>query len=205
MVINAKIKCNMIQIVTTLYLGLGIASTAMLSGCERIPPDYRPQTSLAIYGEGDADKGSIIYEEACGQCHQLTPGLNKKGPQLMNIYGAKAAQLADYDYSKGLTSSGWVWDAKTLDTYIADSEKAITDSKMLADPMPNANERSDVIAYLSTLRAPVPALDADGFPIDTDKAAEIFDGNKDATIKPLRDEAIAIPAGANNKPATDFQ
>ena len=77
----------------------------------------------------------------------------------MNIYGAKAAELADYTYSEGLKTSGWVWDAKTLDTYIADAEKAMPDSKMLSDPMPDAQERTDVIAYLSTLRAPVPTAD----------------------------------------------
>lgn len=77
----------------------------------------------------------------------------------MNIYGANAAELEDYTYSEGLTTSGWVWDAKTLDTYIADAEKAMPDSKMLSDPMPDSKERADVIAYLSTLRAPVPTVD----------------------------------------------
>ena len=75
----------------------------LLSACgERTPPDSRAAVTLPVYEQGDADNGAIIYQDACGQCHQLTPGLNKKGPQLMNIYGAKAAQLADYDYSEAL-------------------------------------------------------------------------------------------------------
>ena len=180
----------------------------LLSGCERTPPDYRPQVTLPAYDKGDADNGALIFEEACGQCHQLTPGLNKKGPQLLNIYGASAAQLADYDYSEGLAASGWVWDAKTLDPYIADAEKLISDSKMLADPMPDASERAHIIAYLSTLRAPIPALDADGFPIETDantnsKSQTITDSDKQ--IRPLHDKAVDIPAGDINKPAADFQ
>lgn len=77
----------------------------------------------------------------------------------MNIYGAHAGALKDYTYSEGLKTSGWVWDAETLDAYIADAEKAVPDSKMLSDPMPDAKERADVIAYLSTLRAPVPTTD----------------------------------------------
>ena len=135
------------------------AAVLLLSACEKTPPDYRDTVTLPLYTEGDADNGALIYQDACGQCHQLNPGLNKKGPQLMNIYGAKAAELADYTYSEGLKTSGWVWNAETLDTYIADAEKAMPDSKMLSDPMPDAQERTDVIAYLSTLRAPVPTAD----------------------------------------------
>ncbi len=138
-----------------------LAAALLLSACEKIPPDYRAPVTLPLYTEGDADNGALIYKDACGQCHQLNPGLNKKGPQLMNIYGAPAAKLADYTYSEGLKASGWVWDVQTLDTYIADAEKAMPDSKMLADPMPDAKERSDVIAYLSTLRAAAPIVEND--------------------------------------------
>lgn len=128
----------------------------LLSACEKQPPDYRAMVSLPEYTEGDADNGKLVYKDACSQCHQLTPGLNKKGPQLMNVYGAKAGLLKDYKYSEALLATGWVWDAATLDKYIADPEKAVPESKMLADPMPDAQERKDIIAYLSTLRAPLP-------------------------------------------------
>ena len=126
-----------------------------------MPPDHRAAVTLPLYTEGDADNGAIIYQDACGQCHQLNAGLNKKGPQLMNIYGAPAAELEDYTYSDGLKKSGWVWDAQTLDPYIADAEKAMLDSKMLSNPMPDAQERADVIAYLSTLRAAAPVTKDD--------------------------------------------
>lgn len=177
-----------------------------ISACEKVPPDFRALVTLPVYTEGNADNGALIFEEACGQCHQLTPGLNKKGPQLLNIYGAPAADLADYDYSEGLAASGWVWDAEKLDPYIADAEKVMSDSKMLADPMPDAGERADVIAYLSTLRAPVPELDAEGFPIET-KSNASADGAVGVDTKPtkMKDEAVEIPAGAANKPAADFQ
>ena len=142
-------------------LGGIFAAVLLLAACERTPPDYRAPVTLPLYTEGDADNGALIYKDACSQCHQLNPGLNKKGPQLMNIYGAQAAELADYTYSEGLQTSGWVWDAKTLDPYIADAEKTMPDSKMLADPMPDAKERADVIAYLSTLRAAAPVVEDD--------------------------------------------
>ncbi|WP_296243559.1 MULTISPECIES: c-type cytochrome [unclassified Psychrobacter] len=147
------------SIVKKYPLGAIFAAILLLTACEKTPPDYRDPVTLPLYTKGDADNGALIYKDACSQCHQLNPGLNKKGPQLMNIYGAPAAELEDYNYSEGLATSGWVWDAETLDPYIADAEKAMPDSKMLSDPMPDAKERADVIAYLSTLRAPVPAVD----------------------------------------------
>ena len=92
-------------------LGAMLTAALFLSACEKTPPDYRAPVTLPLYTAGDADNGSLIYKDACGQCHQLNPGLNKKGPQLMNIYGAPAAKLTDYTYSAGLAASGWVWDA----------------------------------------------------------------------------------------------
>lgn len=145
-----KIKLQLSSVLVTLLI---------LSGCERTPPDNRAAVTLPLYTQGDADRGSLIYKDACSQCHQLNPGHNKKGPQLMNVYGAHAASLKDYEYSDALRASDWVWDAKTLDPYIADATKTLPNSKMLSDPMPDAKERADVIAYLSTLRAPVPTAE----------------------------------------------
>lgn len=142
---------------TSLTAAVVLLLTLALTACEKTPPDYRAEVTLPEYTAGDAVKGKLLYKDACTQCHQLTPGLNKKGPQLLNVYGARAAELEDYNYSQSLQETGWTWDAETLDTYIADPVKVLPDSKMLSDPMPNATERTDIIAYLSTLRAPVPA------------------------------------------------
>ena len=183
-----------------------VMSALMMSACERMPPDFRAPVSAPLYTEGDADNGALIYAEACEQCHRIIPGSNKKGPQLMNIYGAPAADLADYTYSEALSGSGWVWDAKTLDPYIADAEKAMPDSKMLADPMPDAGERADVIAYLSTLRAPIPVLDEKGFPIKTADA----DGSNKASVTKgqttqMSNEPIEISSDPAQQPAADFR
>ena len=63
-----------------------VAAVLLLSACrEQVPADHRDPVTLPLYTEGDADNGAIIYQDACGQCHQLNAGLNKKGPQLMNI------------------------------------------------------------------------------------------------------------------------
>ena len=110
----------------------------------------------------------------------------------MNIYGAPAANLEDYDYGAALKSSGWLWDAETLDPYIADAQKAMPESKMLSDPMPDADERADVIAYLSTLRMAAPTVDSDGNQVVKAKHTQ------------MSNEAVEIPAGEENKPAASF-
>ncbi len=189
MPINFKVQCSLIFSVIFL-----------LSACERTPPDTRAAVTLPVYTQGDADRGAIIYKEACSQCHQLTPGLNKKGPQLMNVYGAPAAQLKDYDYGDALAKSGWVWNAETLDPYIADAELALPESKMLADPMPDASERADVIAYLSTLRADPPAA------IDTAISADDESTTRtDNQSTKMANGQVEIMAGEENKPAASFQ
>lgn len=56
-----------------------IAAVLLLTACgERTPPDYRDPVTLPLYTEGDADNGALIFADACGQCHQLSPGSNKK-------------------------------------------------------------------------------------------------------------------------------
>lgn len=174
------------------------AAVLLLTACgERPPPDYRTPVTLPLHTQGDADRGELIFEEACSQCHKLNPGSNEKGPQLMNVYGAPAADLADYDYSEGLVTSGWVWDAETLDPYIADAENAMTDSKMLADPMPDASERADVIAYLSTLRAAIPVLDADGYPVAVNT-------NDNTERTQMSNDPVEISTDPAQKPAASF-
>ena len=180
-------------------IGSSLVIMLLLSACEEVPPDYRPPVTLPVYTQGDADNGALIYEDACAQCHQLTPGLNKKGPQLMNIYGAPAATLADYEYSDSLMASAWVWDAETLDPYIADTEKAMPSSKMLADPMPDASERADVIAYLSTLRADTPATAVSSEPTASTANS---DSALNKPVTKMSNEPVEILEGAEHKPAS---
>lgn len=191
--------------INKLSLSSILVAMLVLTACERTPPDYRVPVTLPEYTAGDADNGALIYEDACGQCHQLNPGSNKKGPQLLNIYGAPAADLADYNYSEGLATSGWIWDADTLDPYIADAEKTMADSKMLADPMPDASERADVIAYLSTLRAAIPELDDDGFPIKVDSNKGTNTESKANTERSqMSNDPVEISTDPAQKPAPSF-
>lgn len=131
---------------------------ALGSGCTQTPPDYRLQVTAPAYQGGDAQKGEKLYEDNCTQCHTIRPGSNKKGPQLLGVYMAPSAQLKDYKYSEAMSHANWIWDAKTLDKYIADPEAVLPDTRMLSDPMPSTQDRQDIIAYLSTLGHDAPPV-----------------------------------------------
>lgn len=141
--------------VTVLAL-LSLFVLGNLTGCERTPPDHRAAVTLPVYTAGDAQNGEALYADACENCHSLVAGKNQKGPQLMNIYGAKAAQLNDYKYSEALKKTGWVWDANKIDAFITDAQIALPDTRMHSDPITDENERQDLITYLSTLREDPP-------------------------------------------------
>ena len=44
------------------------------------------------------------------------------------------------------------WDQATLDTYLVDPRKVVPGTKMIFPGLKNATERSNVIAYLATLK-----------------------------------------------------
>lgn len=134
---------------------------AVSTGCTPTPPDHRAQVTAPVYEEGDARQGEKLYEELCSQCHTLRPGSNKKGPQLVGVYMAPSAQLSDYKYSEVMEQANWIWDAETLESYIEDPEAVLADTKMLSDPIPNAKDRQDIIAYLSTLGREAPPVAED--------------------------------------------
>ena len=82
-------------------------------------------SAIAAESGGDATQGAKDFR-ACAACHSLAPDRNMTGPSLAGIWDRKAGTLASFDrYSSALKSSGVVWDAKTLDPWIANPAKLI--------------------------------------------------------------------------------
>jgi cytochrome c len=51
-----------------------------------------------------------------------------------------------------MKNSGKVWDAATLDTYLANPRTVVPGTKMSFAGLPDATDRANVIAYLTTLK-----------------------------------------------------
>jgi cytochrome c len=110
-----------------------------------------PATSLAL--EGDAGRGERAFQR-CYSCHSVDPNEKAKlqGPTLYGIMGRPAAAISDFEYSDAMrakAAAGLIWDAATLDRYVADPESFVLGTRMSVPPLRDNRERADLIAYLA--------------------------------------------------------
>jgi glucose/arabinose dehydrogenase/cytochrome c2 len=107
---------------------------------------------------GDAVRGQTYFQVACAVCHSPTLGSNntviiKQGPSLVGVVGRKAGSSSHFNYSQAMTDAGLTWDAKTLFKFL-ENPMAVMPGTIMPMPIPDATNRADVIAYLSTLKIP---------------------------------------------------
>lgn len=95
----------------------------------------------------DATKGKAIFAR-CAICHDLKPGVNKLGPSLAKLFGRKAGTLPGFAASAAMKKSGKVWNAQTLNAFIAAPMRTIPGTRMPFAGIANPAERADLIAYL---------------------------------------------------------
>lgn len=96
---------------------------------------------------GDVAHGAVVYQ-ACMACHDRDE--NDVGPKHRGVVGRPAASVPGYAYSPALRASGLVWDASTLDRWLANPQSVVPGAKMFF-ALSSAQDRADVIAYLATL------------------------------------------------------
>ena len=84
----------------------------------------------------------------CAACHNLTRKVHGIGPSLKGAYGKPAARLEKYRYSNALRESGLVWDAATLDRFLADPDEVVPGTKMPFRGLKDPADRAQVIALM---------------------------------------------------------
>ena len=94
--------------------------------------------------------GEALFRQRCAVCHR-TDSAGAQGPGLGGVVGRKAASGSRFGYSNALRSSGIVWNAATLDAFLAAPAKLVPGTTMVV-AIPGVTDRRDLIAYLSTLR-----------------------------------------------------
>ncbi len=107
---------------------------------------------------GPAARGKIFFQQNCALCHADTLGprnvaIGGQGPSLVGIVGRRAASEPDFNYTKALTDAKLVWTPAALEHFLLSPTAAVPGTTMLVS-VPSAESRSDLIAYLSTLKAP---------------------------------------------------
>ncbi len=109
----------------------------------------------AFADKADVKEGEKLFtSKACAACHAVSKATEtgKIGPSLVGVVGRKAGTTkALMPTSAALARSGIVWNARTLDEFLANPTARVPGTAM-AISMPDAQERADVIAYLATLK-----------------------------------------------------
>ncbi len=105
--------------------------------------------AVAADAQPAPDPGARAFQP-CAVCHTLDEGgAIVAGPNLHGLFGRRAGTAPGFAFSPALKSSGIVWDAKSLDSYLAAPTKAVPGTRMVlrvADPA----KRAALIAFLES-------------------------------------------------------
>jgi cytochrome c len=101
---------------------------------------------LATAQEAD---GQRLFRQRCATCHNIEPGQNKMGPQLLGIIGRTAGSVEGANYSGAMQSSGITWDRQSLGTFLAAPRQMVPGTRMTVS-IPDAAQRAAIIDYLES-------------------------------------------------------
>ena len=99
----------------------------------------------ACGASGDPERGRELYFQ-CAACHAFK--VNLVGPKHCGLFGRRAGSLPDFVYSDAMKSLEVVWDARTLDEFLASPLTYVEGTTMGSVGVPDERDRSDLIAYL---------------------------------------------------------
>lgn len=108
---------------------------------------------MAAQAAPDAVRGEQLYAR-CAGCHALV--FDRVGPRHCGLLGRRAGSVAGFAYSPAMKKSGLVWDEKTLNLFLAKPLTVVPGSSMTYDGVPEARDRSDLIAYLKAANGGAP-------------------------------------------------
>ena len=103
----------------------------------------------ALMAMGDISTGEKVFKK-CAACHSIVKGgKNNIGPALYNVVGRQIGSVADYKYSKALSTYGKEWSFEELNGYLIKPAKWIKGTKMAFAGLRKEKDRASVILYLN--------------------------------------------------------
>lgn len=99
----------------------------------------------------NATPGAQIFAAKCQACHSVDRAKGSAmAPNLAGAVGRKAGTLPRFAYSPAMTRSNIVWNTTNLDAFLTSPQRSVRGNRMAFVGMPNAKERADLIAFLSS-------------------------------------------------------
>ena len=103
----------------------------------------------AIMATGDLLSGEKIFKK-CAACHSIVKGGgNKIGPALYNVVGRSVGGIADYKYSKTLSTYNKNWSFEELNGFLTKPAAYLKGTKMAYAGLRKEKDRASIIMYLN--------------------------------------------------------
>ena len=127
-----------------LFIALALVLTPAAAFAQAKPAAPAPAAAAK-----PAIDGAKVFAQ-CRACHTIEKGgKNLVGPNLHGVIGRKAGTMAGFNYSPAMKAYGKVWDAKTLDAYIAAPQQVVKGTRMAFVGVKNPDQRKALIDYIS--------------------------------------------------------
>ena len=103
----------------------------------------------ALFAMADESHGEKVFKK-CKACHSINAGGgNKIGPKLWKVMFRPVGSVADYKYSKALSSYGKEWTWEEMNGFLIKPSVWIKGNKMGFAGLKNEKDRASVILYLN--------------------------------------------------------
>ena len=149
-------------------LGAGAERAQLIGYMREIPEagagdDFEDSVEIVLDLETLLSQADLARGERasgiCAACHTLQEGgPTVIGPNLWNLVGRGMAKMQDFNYSNAMAAREGTWTFEELDTFLASPMTVVTGTTMAFAGVPDASERADLIAFLSTLNDNPPPL-----------------------------------------------
>ncbi len=94
------------------------------------------------------ERGKLLFLR-CASCHDISDKPSFKiGPNLAGVIGRRAGSLPGYTYSTAMKAQTFIWNAKTLDQWLAKPSDVVPGTAMAFAGIDNKADRDALIAYL---------------------------------------------------------
>lgn len=105
-------------------------------------------TSTTAYAGEVVDRGAVLFRK-CIHCHTIDKGgKHRIGPNLFGIFGRKAGDIDDFDFSEAWKKADFVWDDETMDRYLKAPHEMIPNNRMPFDGLNRPEDRKALIVYM---------------------------------------------------------